>query len=580
MRLPGGAYRTLLLTYLRPQWPSVLALAVLLLGSISLQLLNPQILRAFIDTARAGGSLATLNRTALRFLAVVAAGQVVAVGVTAQSERVGWTATNRLREDLALHCLRLPLAFHTVHTPGELIQRVDGDVDALTNFFTQFVLRILGNGLLLAGILAVLSWEDRRLGLLLGAFSAVAIVVLLRMKRVAVPFFKAHRQAFADLTSFWEERITGAEDLRACGAVPYTMRHHYALLGTHMGRARLGNVMGRVMQSTAELLLALGTAAAVAAGAYLVRGGAISLGTLYLVLAYTNLIAWNLLQITMQLDDLQKAVGAAERIGELYQIPALPARATAAIIPPGAPSIVFEHVSFGYAAGVPILADVSFCLESGRVLGLLGRTGSGKTTLIRLLARFYDPNQGVIRLNGVDIQDTAPARLRRRLGVVTQEVQLFHASVRDNLALFDATISDERIHSAIHALGLDAWLAALPRGLETELSGESGLSAGQAQLLAFARVFLQEPDVVILDEASSRLDPATERLIGRAVERLIAGRTTIIIAHRLETVQRVDDMLILEAGRIVERGQRALLAQDSGSRFSHLLRTGCAEVLA
>jgi ATP-binding cassette subfamily B protein len=342
--------------------------------------------------------------------------------------------------------------------------------------------------------------------------------------------------------------------------------------------------MGRVMQSTAELLLALGTAAALAVGVYILKGGAITLGTLYLVLAYTSLIAWNLLQITMQLDDLQKAVGATERINELYHTPNALTGSNKAAVPAGPPSVTFEHVSFGYTEGVPVLSDISFCLKPGRVLGLLGHTGSGKTTLIRLLVRFYDPDQGVIRLNGVDSRDTSTAELRRRMGVVTQDVQLFHATVRDNLTLFDDAISDERIRAAIERLGLDSWLASLPDGLDTMLAGDGGLSAGQAQLLAFTRVFLQEPELVILDEASSRLDPATERLIGRAVERLLrpegTRRTAIIIAHRLQTVQRVDEILILDRGRIEEHGERVTLLDDPTSRFSRLLRTGLEEVLS
>src|SRR5687768_4452974 len=284
--LPRRHYATLLATYLRPQWPLVLVLAIFLLGSIGLQLAGPQLLRQFIDHAGSDAPLAALAATARFYLGVVIAGQVVALITTYWSETVGWNATNRLREDLALHCLRLPLSFHGAHTPGELIERVDGDVGALTYFFSQFVIRILGNGFLLAGVIALVWWEDWRIGLLMALFAVFALGVLRRMKRVAVPAYKAHRQGFADLTGFWEERLTGTEDLRALGAIDYTLRRHYAVMETHMRNARKGNVMPRVMQSTAEMLLALGTAAALTLGAYVVRGGAISLGTLYLVLAY------------------------------------------------------------------------------------------------------------------------------------------------------------------------------------------------------------------------------------------------------------------------------------------------------
>jgi ABC-type multidrug transport system fused ATPase/permease subunit len=212
---------------------------------------------------------------------------------------------------------------------------------------------------------------------------------------------------------------------------------------------------------------------------------------------------------------------------------------------------------------------------------LLGRTGSGKTTVTRLLFRLYDPAAGVLRLAGHDIREAKLDDLRTSIGMVTQDVQLFAASVRDNLTLFDYSVSDDKVLEVLRDLGLYSWFQGLPDGLDTELGPHgSGLSAGQAQLLAFARVFLKDPGLVILDEASSRLDPATEALIERAVEHLLRNRTGIIIAHRLNTVQRADEIMILDKGEIVEHGERLTLVADADSRFSRLLRTGLEEVLA
>jgi ABC-type multidrug transport system fused ATPase/permease subunit len=222
-----------------------------------------------------------------------------------------------------------------------------------------------------------------------------------------------------------------------------------------------------------------------------------------------------------------------------------------------------------------VLHDLSFTLQEGHVLGVLGRTGSGKTTLARLLLRLYDVQEGMIRVGGVPVQDAHLHDLRRHIGMVTQDVQLFHASVRDNLTFFDRSIPDERILAALDDLGLTAWCRSLPMGLDTELGSDGeGLSAGEAQLLAFTRVFLADPGLVILDEASSRLDPATEQLIERAVSKLLAGRTGIVIAHRLGTIQRADEILILEHGCMLEHSDRASLASDPASRFYQLLQTG------
>jgi ATP-binding cassette subfamily B protein len=226
------------------------------------------------------------------------------------------------------------------------------------------------------------------------------------------------------------------------------------------------------------------------------------------------------------------------------------------------------------------LQGIDFRLPGGTILGLLGRTGSGKTTLTRLLVRFYDPQRGALRLGGIPIHDIPQATLRRRIGLVTQDVQLFNASLRDNLTLFDPSIPDSRIFSAFEQLGLMDWYNTLPEGLMTKLEpGGSRLSAGEAQLLAFVRVFLRDPGLVILDEASSRLDPATEARLDQAIERLLKGRTAIIIAHRLGTVQRADRILILENGRQIEYGEREQLARDPTSHFAGLLQVGLQEAL-
>jgi ATP-binding cassette, subfamily B, bacterial len=228
-----------------------------------------------------------------------------------------------------------------------------------------------------------------------------------------------------------------------------------------------------------------------------------------------------------------------------------------------------------------VLKDIELELAPGRVLGLLGRTGSGKTTMARLVFRLFDPVEGAIRLGGVDLREAKVKHLRQRVALVTQDVQLFQATVRDNLTFFDRGISDARIQEVIERLELADWYAALPQGLDTKLeTGGRGLSAGEAQLLAFTRVFLRDPGLVILDEASSRLDLATEQLIERAVDKLLQERTAIIIAHRLGTVQRADEIMILQDGEIIEHGARLALASEATSRFAHLLETGLEEVLA
>lgn len=602
MRIPLKQYWNLLVNYLKSQWPRALLLSVLLFSSIGLQLVNPQIMRHFIDTAQSGGASETLLRVALLFIGVALVQQVASVLATYVSENVAWTATNALRADLAEHCLHLDMSFHNAHAPGEMIERVDGDVTALSNFFSQFVIQVLGNALLLVGVLALLFREDWRVGLALTGFALLALFILGRFRNVAVPHWTAERQASADLFGFLEERLSGTEDIRSNGAEAYVMRHFYRLMRELMQRSLKAALMVNILLNTSFLSFALGNAVAFAVGAWLFQERVLTIGTVYITFHYTTMLERPIRQITRQMEDLQKAGAGITRIRELFyrqsKIQDLAASLPeGSALPRGALAVEFQDVSFGYDDAVSsgdskpsdngkdtVLRDLSFRLPPGTVLGLLGRTGSGKTTLTRLLFRLYDPDSGVIRLGAAvltDIHQVPLTDLRQRIGMVTQNIQLFHATVRDNLTFFDDSIPDERILHVIHELGLSKWYESLPEGLDTELeSGGGGLSAGEAQLLAFMRIFLQDSGLVILDEASSRLDPATEHLIERAVDKLVQNRTAIIIAHRLGTVQRADEIMILEDGCIGEYGARSKLASDPNSRFYGLLQTGLEEVLA
>lgn len=313
-------------------------------------------------------------------------------------------------------------------------------------------------------------------------------------------------------------------------------------------------------------------------GAYLWSIHLATVGTVYLLFAYTDMLSQPIQQIQIQLQDLQQAEAAIQRIEELLHTQSALPDDGKKTLPAGPLAVTLENVLFGYVAEHPVLSDVSISVQPGKVLGVLGSTGSGKTTLARLLFRLYDVQAGQVRIDGVPVREAQLRELRRRTGMVTQDVQLFRATVRDNLTLFNRAIADEQIVQAISAVGLARWFAQLPYGLESELgAGGAGLSAGEAQLLAFARVFLSNPGLVILDEASSRLDPATEQRIERAISLLFEGRTGLIIAHRLSTIERADDILILENGQIVEYGPRTALANNLDSRFSQLLRLNAGE---
>jgi ATP-binding cassette subfamily B protein len=306
----------------------------------------------------------------------------------------------------------------------------------------------------------------------------------------------------------------------------------------------------------------------------------VTIGTVYLFVRYINLLEDPFWAMTHEIDNFQTIGACIERLTEFrnFKVDVLDGTDIRQLEHPL--SLVFQDVSFAYNGNDSVLNDLSFGLKPGSVLGLLGRTGSGKTTLARLIFRLYDVKSGCIQVNGIDLGEMQLQTLRRNIAIVTQDVQLFRASIRDNLTFFDRSISDEQILATLEEMELGEWYRSLPKGLETKLEiGSRSLSAGEAQLLAFTRVFLRNPGLVILDEASSRLDPATEGRLERAIDKLLHNRTAIIIAHRLHTVQRADEIMILKSGKVHEYGERKVLASDPNSRFYQLLQTGLEEML-
>ena len=566
--------------FLRP--PAKLAgpLAVALAAMTVLPLVGPMLVARFVDGAVAGRSTTALLGLAGAYLATAVGAQGARLLASWLASRAAWEGTNRLREAVADHTLRLDLDFHARHTPGEMIERVDGDVAALGDFLVAFLLEIVASALLLLGTLVIVGSQDLRLGAALLAYvGLMAAVVGFSHGRSVAPLI-GFREAMARHMGRIEEQLAAVEDLRAAGAGDYALRRYDASAGDVYTTLRRADRAKALLIAGVYVTSALGTAVLLGLAIVLHSRGALTVGATVALFQYTQLVRQPLEEMTGQLQHLQGALAGVGRLRQLLaETPSLTVPDRGVTLPAGALALELDRVDFAYADdGEEVLAGIDLRLGPGRSLGLVGRSGSGKTTIARLLARLYDPTAGAVRLGGVDLRSVEPAELRRRVAVVTQDVVLFDGSLRDNLTLFGTTPAvDATLTGLLDQLGLGTWLAGLPAGLDSRIGpGGAGLSAGEAQLLAFARAFLADPGLVILDEASSRLDPATEILLEAAVDRLLAGRTAVVIAHRLSSLDRVDDIAVVDEGRIVESGARIDLLRRPDSRYATLLARAVA----
>ncbi|MCK4847958.1 MAG: ABC transporter ATP-binding protein [Candidatus Heimdallarchaeota archaeon] len=590
MKIPFTKYWVLLRKYLAPYKANIVILFTFLVLSTSFQLINPQIIKYYIDTfGLLDNGLISLNKTksilfeaAIFYMLIAIFQQLLYVSSVYISVRLSWNATNKLRSDLASHCLNLDMSFHNKYSSGKMVERIDGDITTLSNFFSQFSIMLVANTILIFGVLTAFFIEDIRIGLVFAFFTTISMLLLYKIWNIASPYWKEVRQRSADLMGFIEEGLSGKEDIRAMGGQEYILKRFHHISKKEYDTGIRAIIVSRLVHITIMGFIAFGSTLVYVVGIPLFKQEIISFGTIFLLIFYTELLFRPIIQITRQLQDLSQADASMDRIDEFFRVTTkIKDLGTEKFHPEVATSIKFEDISFDYITEKSVLRNISFTIEPGKSLGLIGKTGCGKTTISRMLFRLYDPKEGRISINNINHQEYTLNSLRKNIAYVTQKVELFQASLRDNITFFDNTIPDEKILEVIGYLELDEWFKRLPKGLDTKLqSDESGLSAGEAQLLALTRVFLKEPSVVVLDEASSRLDPLTERLISRAVKNLLKGRTSIIIAHRLETLETVDEILLLDDGQVAEYGKREELIRDPNSQFAKLLKLGIKEVLA
>lgn len=562
---------------LRPDRWRWAGLGALVATTSGLILTGPLIVRLIVDRATAGTTAGELTRLASLFLLIAIATQLINVAVAWVATVTAWRTTNAIRIRLARHVLGLSHGFHRRHTPGELIQRVDGDVTSVSDFMGRVIPRAAGAVFTMVGIILVLAIVDWRLAAGMIVYVVVAVWVIVSGRHRAVGESSDEMGSYARLYGGIEERLTAAEDLRANGAGAHAMWRFVEDSADALGSAVRREKAFLRLWWAVDGSVAAGSVVSLVASAVLVSRGVITIGDAFLLFQYVLLLSRPLEDVVDELETVQKANGAMVRVIDLLAVPA-EIRDEGTTAPRRGPlSIAFRDVTFDYGDEQAVLQSIDLSFAAGRSVGLVGRTGSGKTTLSRLVLRLVEPTSGTVLLGGVPIEQIALGELRRRVALVPQEVELLSGTIRDNVTLFDQTPSDDDVAIALRNAGLE-YLA--DGGIHRRLgAGGAGLSAGEAQLLALARVWLRDPDIVVLDEATARVDPATEARLEAAVARLTHGRTTLIIAHRLSTLRHVDEIVVLERGQVVEHGNRADLTDDIDSRFRHLLELALEDAI-
>ncbi len=588
------------LTLLRPYRGRVALAIVAVLVATGAGLAPPYLAGQAVDAGIVTGDSAALTRIVAAFLGVAV---LYAASSYAQTYLVGWVGTRALqdlRERVFAHLQSMSIGFFTRRSPGVLISRMTNDIEALNQLVTNGVVTLVSSGLTLIGVVAIMLALDLRLALVTFLTFPLLAIASAVFRIVSHGAYRLTRERIAAVTAYLQESLSGVRVVRSFGQEP---RHTAAMTELNVAN-REANMKTVFLNASyfpaVELLSAAGTAAIVLYGGTQAIDGAIQIGTIVAFIGYLQVFFSPIQELSQLYTTYQQGMAALDKIFELLDTEPDMVDAPDAIDPGTLRGeIEMKGVWFSYAdqaertreqtreiagdderefagaehpppdswaeAGGWALEEVDLHVPPGQTLALVGATGAGKSTLAKLVARFYDPQRGTVAVDGHDLRGLRQEALRRQLGIVPQEGFLFSGSVRENVAFGRPEASEAEIEAALAAVGASEFVAALPRGIETEV-GERGvqLSAGQRQLVAFARALLAEPRILILDEATSNVDVRTERTIERGLERLLAGRTALVIAHRLSTIRRADKIVVLEGGRIVESGAHEELIEAGG----------------
>ena len=563
--------------YVRPHRGLVVGSVSLLFAVSAVQLVQPYLIKVVIDDHIAQNDLEGLRTPVLLFLLALIAEFGLRYAQLYTLERTGQAIVFDLRMEVFRHLQRLPSSFFDRNPVGKLMTRLTSDVESLNEAFTSGLVMILADVVKLMGIVAILLWMDWRLALVTFAVLPPTLAMTWYFRKRMRTAYRAVREAVSKLNAFLQENVVGMRVVQLFVRERASMEEFEEINDKHRSAQLSGVRYESIFSSLAELVSAVVVAAILWSGGWGILNGLVTFGTLVAFLEYAQKFFQPVQELSQRYTVMQAAMAAAERIFGLLDT-------EAKIRSPAEPhrierrmrgEITFENVGFGYDPEQPVLHDLSFRIEAGQTIGVVGWTGSGKSTLIRLLTRLYDVQRGSILVDGVDVRRYDLRELRRSIGVVLQDHYLFADTVAGNISLGDPSIDRERIERAARAVEAHKFVERLPGGYEEPVRERgSNFSVGEKQLLSFARAIAFDPAILVLDEATASVDPQTEATIQRALARLLQGRTSIVIAHRLATVRDADRILVLHQGRLVEQGSHDELLQlpDGIYRKLHTLQ--------
>ncbi|MBU4261095.1 MAG: ABC transporter ATP-binding protein/permease [Proteobacteria bacterium] len=565
-----GLWRRII-AYSRPHWGKVAGSIILSMIVIGASLALPYMVRIGIDryvvntTLESSARISGIGRLAALFIGVILAGFAANFYQVFILEWTGQTIMHQMRQQLFGHMLGLDLAFFNNNPSGKLVTRLTNDIQNMHEMFTSVIVTLFNDFFQIAGIMAILFWMNWRLALILSILLPLIVVSIGWFSRLARDAFRAIRTQLARINSFLQESLSGISIIQLFLRENDTHRKFVELSKAYLDQNLYQIKIFGIFMPAMEVFSALATGCIIWYGGGEVIRRHMTLGELVAFISYMRLFFQPVRELSQKYSIVQSAMASAERIFQLLDSRGtLPSPGEQDRQPDIRGAVDFRQVCFGYDAQQPILHDLSFTIAPGQTLAIVGATGSGKSTIVNLVERFYDPDSGTILIDGRDLRSFSTHWLRQQIGLVMQDVFIVPGTIRDNI-LLERDMDDQQLQGIVERAQLTAMVQRLPGGLAT-IIGEGGmdLSAGQKQLLAFARVLARDPRILILDEATSSVDSETEMLIDRAIDSTLANRTSIVIAHRLSTIKRAGHILVMEQGRIVEEGSHDSLMARGG----------------